>query len=53
MTDRFGVSWQVVPTVLPDLLSGPDPAKAKRAIDAMLSMVKLDIAALRRAYDGG
>ena len=53
VTDRFGVSWQVVPTVLPELLGGPDPEAAQRATAAMLSMVKLDIAALQQAYAGG
>jgi predicted 3-demethylubiquinone-9 3-methyltransferase (glyoxalase superfamily) len=52
LVDRFGVSWQVVPSVLPRLLSDPDPAKAKRALDAMLGMQKLDIAALKRAHAG-
>jgi predicted 3-demethylubiquinone-9 3-methyltransferase (glyoxalase superfamily) len=52
LVDRFGVSWQVVPNVLPRLLGDPDPVKAKRALDAMLGMEKLDIAALRRAHAG-
>jgi predicted 3-demethylubiquinone-9 3-methyltransferase (glyoxalase superfamily) len=52
VTDKFGVSWQVVPAILPELTGGPDPEKARRATEAMLSMVKLDIAALQRAYDG-
>ncbi|RNL86771.1 VOC family protein [Halostreptopolyspora alba] len=51
-TDRYGVSWQVIPAVLPDLVSDPDPEKAKRATEAMLSMTKLDIAALERAHAG-
>jgi predicted 3-demethylubiquinone-9 3-methyltransferase (glyoxalase superfamily) len=50
--DRFGLSWQVVPTVLPELLGGEDAAKSQRAMQAMLQMQKLDIAALQRAYDG-
>lgn len=49
LKDRFGVSWQVVPTVLPQLLSDPDPDKARRAMAAMLQMKKIDIAALRQA----
>jgi predicted 3-demethylubiquinone-9 3-methyltransferase (glyoxalase superfamily) len=53
LKDKFGVSWQIVPTVLADLLSDPDPAKASRAMEAMLQMIKLDIAALRKAYAGG
>ena len=52
LVDRFGVSWQVVPNVLPHLLRDPDPAKAKHALDAMLGMQKLDIAALKRAHAG-
>jgi predicted 3-demethylubiquinone-9 3-methyltransferase (glyoxalase superfamily) len=53
VTDKFGVSWQVVPTVLADLMSDPDPEKATRVTAAMLKMVKLDIAELQRAYTGG
>ena len=52
LKDRFGVSWQVVPISLPDYLGGSDPEGAKRAMQAMLQMKKLDIAALKRAYDG-
>jgi predicted 3-demethylubiquinone-9 3-methyltransferase (glyoxalase superfamily) len=52
LKDRFGLSWQVVPTVLPSLLSDPDPEKATRANRAMLSMGKLDIAELERAHAG-
>jgi len=52
LTDRFGVSWQVVPAGLFDLLQDKDPARAKRSFDAMMKMVKLDIAALRRANEG-
>lgn len=51
-TDRFGLSWQVVPKDLPGLVGGPDPAGAKRATEAMLGMAKIDIAALRAAYRG-
>lgn len=50
--DRFGVSWQVVPTALPELLGDPDPGRAERAMTAMLGMSKLDVAALRQAADG-
>ena len=52
LVDRFGVSWQVVPSALPTLLGDADPAKAKRALDAMLGMQKLDIAALKQAHAG-
>jgi predicted 3-demethylubiquinone-9 3-methyltransferase (glyoxalase superfamily) len=50
--DRYGVSWQIVPSVLPKLLGGSDAAGARRAMQAMLGMNKLDIAELRRAYEG-
>jgi predicted 3-demethylubiquinone-9 3-methyltransferase (glyoxalase superfamily) len=50
--DRYGVSWQVVPTVMLQWLGGPDAAGAKRAMQAMMGMTKLDIAELRRAYEG-
>ncbi len=49
LKDRYGVSWQIVPTVLPELLSHPDPRTAQRVTEAMLEMVKLDIHALKRA----
>lgn len=52
LKDRYGVSWQIVPTALRDMLADPDPARAQRVMAAMLQMVKLDIAGLRRAYDG-
>ena len=52
LKDRFGLSWQIVPTVLGDMMADPDRAKAKRAADAMLKMVKIDIAALGTAYAG-
>jgi predicted 3-demethylubiquinone-9 3-methyltransferase (glyoxalase superfamily) len=51
LTDRFGVSWQIVPTALEQLLSGPDPDKAGRVMQAMLQMKKIDIAGLKRAYE--
>lgn len=52
LKDRYGVPWQIVPTVLGTMLSDPDPAKAQRVMGAMLGMVKLDIAGLQAAYDG-
>jgi len=48
---RFGVSWQIVPKALPALLGDPDPGRAQRAMQAMLGMKKLDIAALQAAAD--
>jgi predicted 3-demethylubiquinone-9 3-methyltransferase (glyoxalase superfamily) len=51
LTDRFGVSWQIVPTILGKLMSDPDPQKAGRVMKAMLGMSKLDIAALKSAYE--
>jgi predicted 3-demethylubiquinone-9 3-methyltransferase (glyoxalase superfamily) len=50
--DRFGVSWQIVPTVLGEMMKDPDQYRAKRATEAMLGMKKLDIAELERAYSG-
>jgi len=52
LADKFGLSWQVVPKVLPEMLTDPDPAKSQRAFQAMLQMKKLDIAALHRAFAG-
>lgn len=53
LKDRYGLSWQVVPTRLIELLSDPDPGRAKRAVAAMMAMKKVDIAAVERAADGG
>ncbi len=52
LEDRFGVSWQVIPTALMRLMNDKDPAKAGRVVQAMLGMVKIDIAGLERAYKG-
>jgi predicted 3-demethylubiquinone-9 3-methyltransferase (glyoxalase superfamily) len=52
LVDKFGVSWQIVPKMLPEVLASKDPAKAGRAMQAMMKMVKLDIAELQRAHDG-
>jgi predicted 3-demethylubiquinone-9 3-methyltransferase (glyoxalase superfamily) len=51
LKDRFGVSWQVVPTALMDALGDPDPGRAQRAMQAMLGMKKIDIGEIRRAAD--
>jgi predicted 3-demethylubiquinone-9 3-methyltransferase (glyoxalase superfamily) len=52
LKDRFGLSWQIIPRSLGRMLGDPDPATAKRVMDAMLQMSKLDIAALQQARDG-
>ena len=52
LKDKFGLSWQIVPSALGQLLGDKDPVKAKRVMEAMLQMGKIDIAALRRAWEG-
>jgi predicted 3-demethylubiquinone-9 3-methyltransferase (glyoxalase superfamily) len=52
LKDKFGLSWQVVPTGMVEMLNNPDREKADRAMDAMMKMNKLDIAELQRAYEG-
>ena len=52
LKDRYGVSWQVIPTALGELMGDPDPEKAGRVVQAMLGMTKIDIQGLRDAYDG-
>ena len=52
LRDRYGVSWQIVPSGFMELLGGSDRAGAQRAMQAMMQMIKLDIAALKKAYDG-
>jgi predicted 3-demethylubiquinone-9 3-methyltransferase (glyoxalase superfamily) len=51
LKDKFGLSWQIIPRALPEMLQDKDPAKAKRVMEAMLQMKKIDIAGLKRAYD--
>ena len=53
LKDRFGLSWQIVPTLLLELIGDPDPQRAQRATAAMMKMVKLDIETLQKAADGG
>ena len=52
ITDKFGLTWQICPDTLLGYISDPDPAKAKRSMDAMMGMVKFDFAALKKAHDG-
>lgn len=52
LKDRFGLSWQIIPRGLQELLAGDDPAASRRAVDAMMRMTKLDIEKLRQAYNG-
>ena len=52
LVDKFGVSWQIVPRILPVLFADEDREKAGRAVQAMMGMHKLDIAALQKAFDG-
>ena len=51
LDDKFGISWQIVPTVLPEMMADKDAARAQRVTQAMMKMVKLDIAQLEQAYD--
>ena len=51
LKDKFGLSWQIIPKALPELMNDKDPAKAKRVLDAMMKMQKIDVAALQKAYD--
>ena len=52
LKDRYGLSWQIVPTALGELMSDPDPEKSRRVMEAMLKMSKIDINALKRAHGG-
>ena len=53
LKDKFGLSWQIIPTALGELLGAKDPRKAQNVMQAMLQMTKIDIAALKRAYEQG
>jgi predicted 3-demethylubiquinone-9 3-methyltransferase (glyoxalase superfamily) len=52
LRDRYGLAWQIVPTAVMRMMTDPDKAKAKRAADAMMTMVKLDVAKLEAAFEG-
>lgn len=52
LVDRYGLRWQIVPAVLDEMMSDPDPQRSKRVTDLLLTMIKLDIAALEKAYRG-
>lgn len=52
LTDKFGLSWQVIPKGLGEMLSDPDPARSQRVLKAMLQMSKIDLGGLKRAYAG-
>lgn len=52
LKDKYGMSWQIIPTAMNEMISGPDPGKSQRAMRAMLLMKKIDIAAIERAYRG-
>jgi predicted 3-demethylubiquinone-9 3-methyltransferase (glyoxalase superfamily) len=51
LVDKFGLSWQIIPSALGELMGDPDPVKSKRVMQAMVQMKKIDIAGLRKAYD--
>ncbi len=52
LKDKFGVSWQIIPTALGEMLSDPNPAKAQKVMEAMLKMKKIEIPLLQQAYEG-
>jgi predicted 3-demethylubiquinone-9 3-methyltransferase (glyoxalase superfamily) len=52
LKDKFGLSWQIVPSILGRMMSDPDAGKSKRAMQAMMKMVKIDISVLQKAFDG-
>jgi len=53
LKDKYGLSWQINPTILGEMLSDPDPQKSKRVMEAMLKMKRIDIGRLKQAYDQG
>ena len=53
ITDKFAVTWQIIPKVLGQLMNDPDPEKSGRVVQAMMEMKKIDVAGLQKAYDGG
>ena len=53
LKDRYGLSWQIIPSALGELMQDEDPEKSKRVMEAMLKMTKIDIKTLRQAYDQG
>jgi predicted 3-demethylubiquinone-9 3-methyltransferase (glyoxalase superfamily) len=53
LKDKYGLSWQIIPKALGQLMGGKDPEKSKRVMMAMLQMSKIDVQGLQRAYDGG
>lgn len=52
LKDKFGVTWQIIPKALGELLGDKDPQKSQRVMQAMMKMIKIDVAALKRAYEG-
>ncbi|MBX9879972.1 MAG: VOC family protein [Candidatus Obscuribacterales bacterium] len=52
LTDKFGLSWQIVPTAVYEMMNAGDPKKCDRMMSALINMVKLDLAALKKAYEG-
>ena len=52
LKDRFGLSWQITPSILPQMLTDPDPKKAARVMEAMMKMKKIEIPLLKKAYEG-
>jgi predicted 3-demethylubiquinone-9 3-methyltransferase (glyoxalase superfamily) len=53
LTDKFGVTWQIVPDVISEMMQDKDPERSRRVMAAVMGMIKLDIARLKAAYDGG